>query len=549
MTRPTALPPDIAALERQIELINRFPDQNPNPVMRMSGDGLLIYANESSAPIRSAWQVSVGDQLPPETHTALLAAAETGGGATVTVESGLRTFAVLPVPVPEFGFVNLYGTDITAATVVARFPDRNPNPVFRVSEDGVILYLNIASRPLMWTLGCSIGEALPPEVHAQIRAALDGSGPASFEALGEGRTYLLLPVRIAEFNFINVYGTDITAQKAINRFPDQNPNPVMRVSRDGVLTYANPASQPIVDSLEAAVGERVRPEFWAEIDRRVEAASLETIELEAQGRLFSILVVALYEFSAINLYGTDITAARMVEQANRENERLLLNILPAPVADRLHAGEQVIADRFDDLTLLFADIVDFTVMSSRMSPTEVVDLLNDVFSLFDALVEQHRLEKIKTIGDAYMVVGGLEADPEDHTVRVAEMALDLMAAVERVKRRDSGGINVRVGIHRGPAVAGVIGVKKFIYDVWGDTVNTASRMESHSVPGRIQVTDSVMRRLQGRFALEPRGTVDVKGKGPMSTWFLTGRTSRPPAGSPQRALRRSIRPGDPGRSS
>jgi adenylate cyclase len=164
-------------------------------------------------------------------------------------------------------------------------------------------------------------------------------------------------------------------------------------------------------------------------------------------------------------------------------------------------------------------------MSSRMSATEVVGVLNAVFSLFDHLVDRFRLEKIKTIGDAYMVVGGLDPDDADHTGRMAEMALALTDSIDGLRERSGIDVRFRIGIHRGPAVAGVIGVKKFIYDVWGDTVNTASRMESHGVPGRVQVTEPVVQRLRDRFTFEPRGLIEVKGKGPMPTWFLVGLSS------------------------
>jgi adenylate cyclase len=218
-----------------------------------------------------------------------------------------------------------------------------------------------------------------------------------------------------------------------------------------------------------------------------------------------------------------VTAVRERERLARENERLLLNILPEPIAARLRAGDAMIADRFDDVTLLFADIVEFTRLSSSMAPAELVGVLNDVFTVFDDLVERHGLEKVKTIGDAYMVVGGLTVPLPDHTARVAAMALDLTACLDGIEAARRLGIAFRIGIHCGPVVAGVIGTRKFIYDVWGDTVNLASRMESLGIPGRIQVTHAVRERLHGAFTFESRGLIDVKGKGPMPTWFLTDR--------------------------
>jgi adenylate cyclase len=218
-----------------------------------------------------------------------------------------------------------------------------------------------------------------------------------------------------------------------------------------------------------------------------------------------------------------VTAVKERERLARENERLLLNILPAPIAQRLRDGEPLIADRFDDVTLLFADVVEFTRLSSTLSPSELVSVLNEVFSAFDGLVDRYGLEKVKTIGDAYMVVGGLTDGSADHTARVADMALALTAAIDRIDAAVRLGIRFRIGIHCGPVVAGVIGSKKFIYDIWGDAVNLASRMESLGAPGRIQVTHAVRERLEGRFQLEPRGLIDVKGKGPTPAWYLVAR--------------------------
>jgi class 3 adenylate cyclase len=255
------------------------------------------------------------------------------------------------------------------------------------------------------------------------------------------------------------------------------------------------------------------------------AAKGEVVEAVSEPRVYALLAVDVPEFGFVNVYGTDITATRQLESLYEENQRLLLNVLPEPIAERLRRGERLIADRFEDVTLLFADIVEFTRLSTDMSADHLVTVLNEVFTVFDRLVESNGLEKVKTIGDAYMVVGGMPERLPDHPERIARMALDLAAAMRSLDAAQRLGIRFRVGIHSGPVVAGVIGEKKFIYDIWGDTVNVASRMESTGIPGRIQVTGAVEARLRDRFAFESRGIVDIKGKGPMSTWFLMGELS------------------------
>lgn len=216
--------------------------------------------------------------------------------------------------------------------------------------------------------------------------------------------------------------------------------------------------------------------------------------------------------------------AEAVLRAEQEkSERLLLNILPEPIARQLKEGRSSIANGFAEATILFADLVNFTQLSERKSPTQLVALLNEIFSAFDRLSEQHGLEKIKTIGDAYMVVGGLPIPRHDHAQAVAEMALDMQRAVARLSREQGETFNIRIGINTGPVVAGVIGTKKFIYDLWGDAVNTASRMESHGIAGAIQVTASTYERLQDNYLFKERGIIQVKGKGEMTTYFLLGK--------------------------
>jgi class 3 adenylate cyclase len=219
----------------------------------------------------------------------------------------------------------------------------------------------------------------------------------------------------------------------------------------------------------------------------------------------------------------DFLQSERVEVQRRDAERLLLNILPAPVAARLKAGEDPIADSAPEVTIVFADLVDFTSLSASISAEETVQRLGELFSLFDAEARRLGIEKIKTIGDAYMVAAGLPEPRSDHAEVAAEFALAIREAVAALNRRRGYDLSLRIGMHSGPVVAGVIGQHRFAYDVWGDTVNTASRMESHGLAGEVQVSEATYDRLAGRYELEPRGTVEVKGKGAMTTYLLRGR--------------------------
>ena len=189
----------------------------------------------------------------------------------------------------------------------------------------------------------------------------------------ESRTYAVWPVPIADLDFTNLYGTDVTAERAIVKFPDQNPNPVFRIHWDGTLVYANPASAGLVAGLGLALGTVLPSDLREALLERVRADERTTVEIEAGGRTYALLPVDVPEFGFINVYGTDVTAAKERERLARENERLLLNILPEPIADRLRGGEPLIADRFDDVTLMFADIVEFTSLSREAQPTELVE--------------------------------------------------------------------------------------------------------------------------------------------------------------------------------
>lgn len=215
-------------------------------------------------------------------------------------------------------------------------------------------------------------------------------------------------------------------------------------------------------------------------------------------------------------------AETRLAEAKEVSENLLLNILPRSVAERLKVGESPIADRVDEVTVLFADLVGSTALAERVSPDALVMFLDRLFSEFDDLADLHGLEKITTIGDGYLAVAGLPKPRADHMDAAASMALSMMKAVENCSAPDGFDLAMRVGLASGSVVAGVIGKRKFRYDVWGDTVNTASRMESHSEPGAIHVTVEIRQGLSGRFRFRPRGLVAIKGKGHLETYFLEG---------------------------
>jgi guanylate cyclase len=266
------------------------------------------------------------------------------------------------------------------------------------------------------------------------------------------------------------------------------------------------------------------------------SAAIDGVLPEPSGGVPSWLVVA---FFALNIFGPSVTTFVLLEHFVRSRDRahrflaaeqersdtLLLSIFPRPIAERLKVSQEVIAERCEEVSVLFADITGFTPVAERLPAEEVVVLLDEIFSAFDGLVTRHGLEKIKTIGDGYMVAAGIPTPRADHAEAVARLALAMRQALADLPV--ASGLSLRVGIDSGPVVAGVIGRTKFGYDLWGDTVNTASRMESHAPTGTIQVTERTYRRLEDGFVLEQRTGVVVKGKGEMTTYILLAERPEP----------------------
>ena len=255
---------------------------------------------------------------------------------------------------------------------------------------------------------------------------------------------------------------------------------------------------------------------------------LRTLDSDVLWVIYLSNLVILFASLGLIGFAVSLSAARAEQNLNRERHRaeaLLHNILPVPIAERLKNSPEVIADRFENVTILFSDLVGFTQMSEQVSAEELVGLLDEIVTAFDHLVDDAELEKIKTIGDGYMVAAGLPSAGTGHAEALADLAIAMRARLEDFRARNGMDLELRIGLHSGPVVAGVIGFRKFAYDVWGDTVNTASRMESHGLPGEIHVSEATYRMIRDLYRFEPRGTIEIKGKGPMSTYLLKEKVS------------------------
>lgn len=243
---------------------------------------------------------------------------------------------------------------------------------------------------------------------------------------------------------------------------------------------------------------------------------------------YTVLFISTVVFLTISYYkGRKNLAFELLAAERERSESLLLNILPEQIAETLKTEKGTIAENYPSASILFADLVGFTPMSARMTPSEMIELLNTIYSHFDGLAEKYGVEKIRTIGDNYMAASGVPAPRPDHAQALAQMALDMLEFAKTIPQQNGESINFRIGINSGPLVAGVIGRKKFHYDVWGDTVNVASRMESHGLAGKIQITKHTSELIQDEFICDKRGTLDIKGKGKMDTWLLVGRKQVP----------------------
>ena len=308
---------------------------------------------------------------------------------------------------------------------------------------------------------------------------------------------------------------------------DQDPQKRLRAFEVGAVDYINDTVwlDEVIARIKAQVaGYRLQRRLRLQAQRAVSAGSATTLLTDLQRALRRQAQLLQHQNQQLQ---QEMQEREKTQKALRleqqKSEQLLLNILPRAIVDKLKQLQGSLAERFDDVTILFADIVNFAPLAAQISPLDLVNWLNQIFSEFDHLAEHYRLEKIKTVGDAYMIVGGLPIPREDHPEAVMEMALAMQAVAQRIARQDGQTFQLRIGINTGAVVAGVIGIKKFSYDLWGDAVNIASRMESQGTPGKIQVTEETYQRVKHLYAFHQVGQVMVKGRGYLMTYQYVGR--------------------------
>ncbi|MEB3231195.1 MAG: adenylate/guanylate cyclase domain-containing protein [Leptolyngbyaceae bacterium] len=460
-----------------------------------------------------------------------------------------------------------------------------PDLILEIDRNGI--YIDYVEAEGRWLpqqassaerIGQSVHDVLPPDLAHQYMAVIN-------QVLGDRQPqYLEYNLRLNEVTYtyearVVAYSEtsvlfvvrDITERKRVEldlrRSEATNralisaiPDLLIRMKRDG--TYLGMVAGNDIALFNAAQVEQensnireILPPHLAQkrldyIQRALESETIQLyeqqLELQGQLRYEEVRIVPMGDDEVLNIV-RDITARMWAEaelrRANEEleqrvaqrtaelqrekerSEQLLLNILPGSIAEQLKLSGQSPAEHFEEVTILFADIVGFTGLAARIEPLRLVDKLNQIFSAFDHLVDRYQLEKIKTIGDAYMAVGGLPMARADHAEAIAHMALDMQAYMHGLPIDEDleSPLRIRIGINTGPVIAGVIGLKRFIYDLWGDAVNIAARMESHGEPGNIQVTEATYLKLQGKFDLQKRGPVLVKGRGEMTTYWLLGR--------------------------
>ena len=496
-----------------INLLKKFPDQNPNPVLRFSIEDVLEYYNSPAKRIIQFFDLEMSEKVNNKNILNELNKAVSKKIHSFEIKVESLTYKLKCVYIKELGSINVYGTDITAKKVIDKFPDSNPNPVMRVSYDGVLNYHNRASLQLVDGLNLKVSEIVSKPILKYIGEVSISGEATNYEIKVGNFTYSASFVPVPEFQFIIVYASDITALKVIKKFPNQNPNPVLRIDLEGHLDYFNDASKYIVNNLGSTIGSKLPINFLEKIFNKKDA-----FEREIGSKTYMFNVVKIEEFSFYLIYGTDITDSKDKE---RILEKLSKYFSPQ-VYDSIFTGELdvKINTTRKNLTVFFSDIKSFTTITEKLEPEILTDLITNYLTEMTNIAIKHGGTVDKYIGDAIMIFFG---DPnsngakKDATACIL-MALEMKKKLKRLKRdwANTGlseSLDVRMGIHTDVCTVGNFGSSdRLDYTVLGNGVNLASRLESLAKANQILISENTHNLIKNRIECEFYDEVKVKGR-------------------------------------
>ena len=499
-----------------IKVLEKFPNQNPNPVLRFSDKGVLLYYNNPSEPIINAWKIKINDK-PHKNFLDKLKKTISEGENSFEINVEQKIFLLKAVYVKELDCINVYGTNITAKKAIDKFPDQNPNPVMRVSKEGILNYHNTASSDIVSSLNLKIGEMISDNLIELVGKTILTKSITKSEITAGKKTYMAHFVPIPEFDFIIIYAADITAKKAINKFPDKNPNPVMRIDKNGELNYFNDASNYIIQNWGIGLNETIPIEI---INNLTKPNSNDTpnMEFEVGDKTYYFNLVKIDEFDFYLLYGTDITDTK-------DKERILAKLskyFSPQVYSSIFTGELDVNINTNrkSLTVFFSDIKGFTTITEKLEPEILTELITYYLTEMTNIAIEYGGTVDKYIGDAIMIFFG---DPKTEGIKkdavsCVAMALKMKRKLKSIRRKwESFGLteslDVRMGIHTDVCTVGNFGSEdRLDYTVLGNGVNLASRLESLANANEILVSENTYNVIRNDIRCTYIDEIKVKGK-------------------------------------
>jgi len=513
-----------------IKILEKFPDQNPNPVLRFSDKGVLMYYNDSSKNIINDWGIKINQKPDPKILDKFLFFKKDKGVKTFEIIAKNKTYLLKAVYVEEINCINVYGSDITAKKVIDKFPDQNPNPVMKVNKEGKLTYFNDACSQIVEHYHLVVGELISGPLVDLIGRTTFTKDVTNGEIMAGDKSYHVYLVPIPEFDFIIIYGSDITANKFVKKFPDQNPNPVMRFNRKMKLKYFNNASNYIIQNWEIGINEIIPNDIISIIENKNNEL-IENLEMDVAERTYYLNIVEINEFDFFLLYGTDITDAKDKEIILKK----LSKYFSPQVYNSIFTGKLDVAINTNrkNLTVFFSDIKGFTTITEKLEPEKLTEFVTHYLTEMTDIAISFGGTVDKYIGDAIMIffgdptTNGLKPD----AISCVLMALEMQEKLKLIRKKwKSLGItedlDVRMGIHTDMCTVGNFGSKdRLDYTVLGNGVNLASRLENSAKPNEILISENTYNIIKDKIKCKFVSEITVKGKShPIKTFQVKNQT-------------------------